>query len=132
MHNEDLSCSHGPVSSMPGSQHRLPAGTKCDSHPEVDAVVRIQGETDSFGAEYNCMCQKCHDEYRAHVQAEYEAEKRCDWCGHMEKHVRPYRDMDEGMSGPVYQVCRDCRKAESARLDEELEYLQRLDDHNDW
>jgi hypothetical protein len=41
----------GPISTLPGHSHQVPDGTVCDDHPDRPAVARIQGETDSFGAE---------------------------------------------------------------------------------
>ena len=119
--NEDLHCSHGPVSTMPGSSHHLPEGTRCDRHDDRPAVTRMQGETDSFGCEYVCMCQECLDEYRAHMEAERNAEHCCDWCKALKTNVRPYRDMDEGSAGPLYQVCGDCRAKDQQRFAEELD-----------
>lgn len=36
--------SNGPVSSLPSQLFSAPVGTKCDEHPERDAVRRIQGK----------------------------------------------------------------------------------------
>lgn len=126
----DLHVSRGPVSSMPGSTHSMPSGTVCDDHPDRPAVSRVQGETDSFGAEYHCLCQQCLDEYKAAIEAESKKESRCDWCGQMKTNCCPTRDYDEGMSGPVYDVCPNCRhKAnEDARRElEESGYYDRFD-----
>jgi hypothetical protein len=40
----------------------------CDQHPDRLAVVRLQGETDSFGAELNDMCTECRDAYREYLR----------------------------------------------------------------
>ncbi len=116
----DLYCSHGPVSSMPGSLHDLPAGTMCDTHADVQAVKRLQTETDSFGCEYACLCQPCLDQHRVYAAARLAEERHCDWCRGLKTGVRDHRDMDEGMSGPVYQVCGECRSKEAAAAAEEL------------
>lgn len=108
----------GPTSSLPGTRHKLPAGTTCDDHPDRPAVARIQGETDSFGAELNDLCQECLDQFNSH-----QADARtgvCDWCSSPATDLTNRRDIDEGMTGRVYRVCGICRKAESERLDEEL------------
>ena len=39
----------GPISTLPGSRHRVPDGQSCDTHSDRFAVYRIQGETDSTG-----------------------------------------------------------------------------------
>lgn len=118
----ELHASSGSVSSMPGSSHALPNGAMCDVHPTVRAVARIQGETDSFGCEYHLMCQACLDENRKATREAYEAESFCDWCKTLKTHCAPRRDFEEGMGGPVYNVCRDCVNKENDRINEELEY----------
>jgi hypothetical protein len=140
MNNEELHASRGRVSSMPGSSHPLPAGTKCDQHEDREAVARIQGETDSFGCEYCMMCQECLDQHRAYRAAELDKEKRCDWCGCMAKGVRPRRDIDEGQAGRLYDVCPACIDKENKRLAEELaendryrgDYDDLIDDDDDY
>jgi hypothetical protein len=140
MNNEELHASRGRVSSMPGSSHSLPAGTKCDQHEDREAVARIQGETDSFGCEYCMMCQECLDQHRAYRAAELEKEKRCDWCGCMSKGVRSRRDFEEGMSGRLYDVCPACIDKENKLLAEELaendryrgDYDDLIDDDDDY
>lgn len=117
----ELHVSNGSVSSMPGSSHALPKGAMCDCHPKVPAVARIQGETDSFGCEYNLMCQACLDEHRIAVREAFNAESRCDYCKTMQRHCSSMRDYDEGMGGPVYNVCPACRKRVNDRIAEELE-----------
>ena len=112
-------CSDGPVSSMPGSSHGFPEGSKCDQHPKHDAVARIQGETDSFGCEYILMCKECLAEYKQHLKDA--AVGVCDWCKKESNDLSPTRDYDEGMSGRVYQVCESCRKEQH---DEAVKYLE--------
>jgi hypothetical protein len=101
----------GPISTLPGSSHDLPAGTMCDLHPDVPAVARIQGETDSFGCEMNDVCQECLDADRAFARSAEATTGRCDWCKNEEAtDLRDSRDYEEGLSGPVYRVCGPCRK----------------------
>lgn len=106
----------GPISTLPGSSHDLPKDATCDEHPNRPAVVRIQGETDSFGSEMNDMCQECADEYRAWLKSPEATTGRCDWCKKEAPDLRDTRDHEEGMAGPVYSVCGSCRK----RRDDEL------------
>ncbi len=102
-------CSRGPVSSMPGSRHKVPAGATCDSHPERTATFRIQGETDSFGCEYVDMCDECHQEYL--VAKENNTNPGvCDLCDADVECRTKMRDPEEGSSGPVYDVCCPCRE----------------------
>ena len=96
-----------------------PEGMMCDMHPDRPAVRRMQGETDSFGAEYLDLCQECLDK-----MAKHEAENRagcCDWCGQHATDLRPRRDMDEGMAGRVYDVCGACVRKENESLQAELD-----------
>ncbi|WP_137860762.1 hypothetical protein [Variovorax sp. 3P27G3] len=127
MSAEDLHCSFGPVISMPGALHSVPPGTPCDRHPKRLAVNRLQGETDSFGAEYLCLCQRCIDEIRARNVELREIEQYCEWHRGMGLDVRPHRDFEEGSAGRLYSVCAACRRQESERLTEEL-----ADDLREW
>ena len=114
----------GPISSLPGSAHALPDGTMCDDHPDRPAIARIQGETDSMGCEMYDLCRECMDAHREAVRVEREnpTPSRCDWCKTETTDCRPTRDYEEGMCGPVYDVCAACRKrvndAAEADLDE--------------
>ena len=121
MTTDDLYASRGRVSTMPGSVHELPEGTKCDSHEDRLAVKRIQGETDSFGCEYVMLCQECLDAYHKFREEERNTPRYCDWCKQQKLHVSPHRDVDEGMAGPVYNVCRECKHAEAELFAKEYE-----------
>jgi hypothetical protein len=118
--------SKGPVSTLPGHKMGLPPGTICDTHPDRLAVARVQGETDSFGCEYNDLCKECLA-YEREMLAQTKHGK-CDWCKSIVTTLRPRRDYDEGMSGPVYMVCEGCVIAENKRLaEEESDYDDRGD-----
>lgn len=115
----------GPISSLPGSRHEAPKGIRCDWCDAADAVVRIQGETDSFGCEMHDLCQKCADDDRERSRSPEATTGRCDWCKEIATDLRPRRDYEEGMYGRVYDVCGACVK----RVNEEAEaYL----DNRDW
>lgn len=111
----------GPISTLPGSRHHLPAGSTCDEHADRPAVARIQGETDSMGSEMFDVCQECLDK---HVAAREAHKEELQWCSVHKgegKNVQPYRDPDEGMSGPVYHGCESCRSSFRAALRAEIE-----------
>lgn len=112
------------VSSLPGSSHFVPENAKCDIHTDRNAVANIQGETDSFGAEYILMCRECYEEYKEEAKKPHIS--TCDWCKAERVPVRPRRDYDEGMNGPVYYCCQDCIDKSNARMAEEL------GDYGDW
>jgi len=107
----------GPIQTLPGTGHAVPPGTMCDDHPDRPAVARIQGETDSFGAELIDCCAECRDALRAAIRAPQRG--WCDWCKTMAEGIRDHRDFEEGSSGPVYSVCAGCRTRELQRLERE-------------
>ena len=111
----------GPCSSLPGSHHSVPANATCDTHQDRPAVKRVQGETDSFGAEYFDCCQECYDKYKAEVAAnEVEAATgMCEWCKQHATDLRKRRDFEEGSCGRLYDVCGACVRRENESLEEE-------------
>ena len=106
---------------MPGSVHDLPIGSMCDEHPEQPAVSRIQGETDSFGAEFYDWCQACLHEHRAAAAEARNRTGTCEWCRTPDVRVRPRRDFEEGQAGRIYDVCDGCVRKENERLQAELD-----------
>jgi hypothetical protein len=109
----------GPCSTLPGSAHAVPDGAPCDDHPDRLAVVRIQGETDSMGAEFHDLCLQCADAMRVAIYADRNGV--CDWCSKPATDLRNRRDFEEGSCGPVYRVCGACvrKEYESLREDDE-------------
>jgi hypothetical protein len=73
--------------SLPGSRHSVPKDAKCDLHHDRDAVANIQGETDSFGAEYILMCPECYSEHKEETKNPQIS--TCDWCKAKQVAVRP-------------------------------------------
>ena len=114
----------GPISTFPGSLHTVPEGTICDQHPDRPAVARIQGETDSFGCELNDACEECLKAYREYARSPEARTGTCDWCKSEATDLADTRDYEEGMTGPVYRVCRACRRR---RDDEDRAYLDSFD-----
>lgn len=115
----------GPISSLPGALHDPPKGMKCDEHPDRDAVVRIQGETDSMGCEMHDLCQECADADRAWRRSPEALEHRkgqCEWCKQPATDLRNKRDYEEGMSGRVYRVCGACVKRDNEYWEAESRY----------
>jgi len=113
----------GPCSTLPGAHHSVPKDTMCDSHPGRPATHRVQGETDSFGAELNDMCLECYEQHKVELAAYKEemAHGTCDWCSNGATDLRDARDYDEGMYGPLYRVCGACIKRRNDAAEEELE-----------
>ena len=111
----------GPISTLPGSRHNVPEGMMCDEHDDRPATHRVQAETDSFGSEMWDLCDECFNKMQEEIKKEREEEKLCDWCKQISKDVRPTRDYDEGMAGPIYDVCPKCRRKQTQDAIEELE-----------
>lgn len=103
----------GPISTLPGVVRRPPAGMDCDNGCGRAAELRVQGETDSFGCEMHDLCRPCWEQER---KANASMSGPCDWCRKDANVLRPVRDPDEGMCGPVYYACAPCR----GRLYDEL------------
>ena len=91
--------------------------------PEIScpkpATHRLQGETDSFGAEYHYLCEEHIAAYRT-SQETADKSGSCDWCKTDQPEVSPMRDFEEGMNGPVYYVCAPCRRKQNEAIDREL------------
>lgn len=114
----------GPTSTMPGSLHAVPARQACDRHPDRSAVKRVQGETDSMGAELNDMCAECYAEFLAYQTSDEATQARCgicDWCKNSATDLRQRRDFEEGLSGRLYMVCGPCVTKENEALLAEME-----------
>lgn len=88
----------------------------CDDHPDRPAVSRVQGETDSMGCEMHDLCQECLDD----MKTAEPMRGHCDYCKTPDQVLRPRRDYEEGLSGPVYYVCEPCIVKDNARINEEL------------
>jgi hypothetical protein len=120
-----MSSVSGSTSSMPGSFHK--ATGFCDKHPERLAVKRLQGETDSMGAEYHDMCQLCYDIYRISRQSKSNLLTGiCDSCKIMFTGLRARRDYEEGSCGRVYKLCTHCI-TELVTIDHEEDSLSESD-----
>ncbi len=108
---------HGLVTTLPGHV-RKSDGTDgiCEKCDERDCTVILQGETGSFGREYGFLCDECYKETTESVGS-------CDWCGRYAM-LSPIRAMDEGLAGPVYDVCKTCQDMEAKRLEKERKYTE--------
>ena len=106
---------------LPGSILRRLDGTEPCAGCGAPATKLVQGETDSFGAEYNAWCDDCDRRVREEDRKR-RANAVCDWCKTRNGPVTFMRDVDEGMSGPVYQICGPCRQKHDAYVQAELDY----------
>ena len=107
-------------------------GTDCENHSDRKAVKRICSEADSFGAEYMNFCQECWDNYQQSLKEKEEDPEQWDTCPECKKaapRLISYRDMDEGMHGPVYEHCGECHSKMNARIAEEDAFYDNDDDY---
>ena len=121
----------GPCRTLPGAMFSSLVGVMCDDHPDRASVKRVQGETDSFGAEYFDMCQECYDAFANRDRTE-ERSGMCDWCKGAATDLRNMRDYEEGSYGPVYRVCGKCVSQQLANIREELDSNPRYGDDSEW
>ena len=98
----------GPNSYLPGQVLKVPKGMMCDNHPEKPAVLRVVGETDSFGSELCDLCEECKQAHYKYIEEQKDLEKFCEICHGMKKDVKPRRDPEEGSCGRLYDMCPDC------------------------
>lgn len=102
-----MAATTGPTTKLPGSLHPVPQGAKCDKHPDRVAIARIQGETDSMGAELIDCCELCAQDVREAAKLSA-SDRECDRCERMFDRLHHYRDPDEGVAGRLYQLCDGC------------------------
>lgn len=102
-----MAASSGPVRTMPGTFYPLPEGALCDTHPQRRAICRIQGETDALGAEFSDCCAECRERVLL-LQKERHYPGRCQLCGLFKENLKKWRDPNDGVLGPNYDVCEDC------------------------
>ena len=80
------------------------------------AAYSIQGETDSFGAEYDYYCEHHYavvKEIRQFIKDENKNRtEECPICHSvvLVSDILFFRDYDEGLYGPVYEGCGVCRQ----------------------
>lgn len=65
------------TTTLPGTIRKVPQGQKCDDCENI-ATIRVQGETDSFGAEWYDFCETCYVKHRE-LRKQHKSGK-CDWC----------------------------------------------------
>lgn len=121
----------GPCTTLPGTFHAFKLVTLCDEHPDRPAVSRVQGETDSFGAELIDMCQECLAHYREQLSDNRNLLEQCDWCKNQSTGLCDRRDFEEGTHGRVYRVCDGCVDKENTRLKDDDEFNWHSDDWDD-
>jgi hypothetical protein len=109
--------------SLPGDFGHVPAGSKEECNhcaqrgiENVPALYLLQGETDSFGAEYEYVCAACLDRALNKVRT-----GECEWCHSKDVVLKYARDYDEGSHGPTYLWCQPCIDKQEKELDREYQ-----------
>ncbi|PIR93627.1 hypothetical protein COT97_05680 [Candidatus Falkowbacteria bacterium CG10_big_fil_rev_8_21_14_0_10_39_11] len=115
------------TTTLPSTVRAVPDSQMCDDCGEKLATRRLQGETDSFGAEWADLCDECFASER--VRRRENSGGQCDYCKEHSHNLIWTRDIDEGMHGPVYHVCKRCydRQQEAIRAE-----LERYGYYEDW
>lgn len=113
-----------PIGTLPGYTRPACRGDVCDEC-DLPATAEIQGETDSFAAEFHTLCPIHFAQMKNRIAASRELETICDLCKKSKTHCTPWRDYDEGVNGPVYSVCVDCKHQKNEELREDLIYVHK-------
>ena len=123
----------GPNTCLPGQAFRwIPDGTLCD-HCGEKAMHLVATEVDTCGVEAAHVCSN-HFVWLTQSIAEARAKLQlCDFCGVQSTTCKPFRDPEEGASGPIYDACEPCRTRINAAFcegdtPEEDEYSPEFDD----
>lgn len=125
---ENLNYSMGAVSSMPGDTFNAPKGARCE-RCGANALTVVQTETDGMGAEFATLCSPCLRKQEEEQEAWQNKPRACDYCKVVAV-LRPRRDyLEEGSSGPVYQLCAPCCDRLSKAEEEEYRSYER---DNSW
>lgn len=106
---------------LPGQRFKCTDNEICEDC-DKPATWTLVGETDSFGSEYIYLCDE-HMEKFDEEQRNADHSGTCEWCKQHKPLLRPTRDIDEGSSGPVYDVCTECRIKQDEEASAELDYL---------
>lgn len=103
----------GPSNKLPGHSVGFEIdGRVCDDqHCNDIARHAIIGEADSMGAEIVHLCSKHYLEVQKERQELEQSLQHCDICKQECIGVAPFRDPDEGQSGPIYNACPECRRS---------------------
>ena len=121
----------GPTTTLPGSGRAVPNKQTCDDCG-APATHRLQGETDSMGAEWADLCDSCYDKERERIRNE-DRSGECEWCAEFSPRLFFTRDtLGEGLHGPVYQVCSRCIKRRDDAIDREYELMLAEGDFDEW
>lgn len=106
---------------LPGQSFKCTDNVQCEDC-EKQAVWKVVGETDSFGSEFFYLCDEHMNQWEEE-ERNADHSGTCEWCKQHKPLLRPTRDIDEGYSGPVYNVCTECRTKQNEDAIEELEHL---------
>ena len=92
----------------------------CEDCDQEQAILEIQGETDSFGFERVALCKACHEKFTPADATMHCSVGRCNNEGPASDFVVS-RDWTEGSHGPVYDWCPKCWDAHQRMTDQETD-----------
>lgn len=114
--------------SLPGNIRKLESPEKCEAclYNDKDSTANLEvcTEADSFGSEWQPICQPCLDKHKSELHPDGTLGD-CEWCRSVDVMVKPTRDYEEGSFGPVYDVCKQCRINQAKRAQEEFDSLEK-------
>lgn len=98
-------------------------GCGCEGAAGCERPVygRLCTEADSWGVEWLHLCKIHYLAAQCYDRLGPEPLGDCDWCHAIDVVVAPMRDYEEGMYGPVYDVCDCCRKAKNKQAQEDYD-----------
>lgn len=115
----------------------VPENTTCANHPELEAVrgyvTSVTSTVNDTCAEHTYLCEECAVLHQiildSAVAAEIESNEEnigdCEWCKAANVPVYDTRDYEEGSSGCVYDVCRNCINEQNKAIEREEEIYRR-------
>jgi hypothetical protein len=124
-----MSHAGGVLGTLPGHRERIIGNEECEECG-APATCRLQGETDSMGAEWYTLCTKCAD-----ASSGWSPDGKCDTCKKETGKLVPSRCWEEGPSGPVYWVCEDCLARDiqaAAEADRDMREMMAEEDPVNW
>lgn len=107
----------------------VPENTMCVNHPHLEAVRGYVTSIDDGAHEYAHLCEECGIVHQISLDTFVETEEQCigdcEWCRATNVPVFETRDIEEGSSGCIYDVCRKCIKEQNDSLAREEEVYRR-------
>lgn len=82
----------------------------CTNHATHELCI----EADSFGSDWMPLCESCLEAHKRVVEENGGLTGTCDTCKAEDVIIVPVRDSEEGLHGPVYDLCPTCLEKHKA------------------